>query len=609
VRGFIWGASVLAAYLVGSIPFGYLVAYWVKGIDIRTVGSGNLGATNVGRVLGFRYFLLVLALDALKGFGPVLGFPWLLRWATGSSPADLPVMIALAAIIGHNFPIYLRLRGGKGVATSLGAVVALDPVSSAAAVAVFGALLLMTRYVSLSSLGGGIAFLGTYFIRVAAPWSLEHIAMSIFSIAVVTLMIVRHRSNLARVWAGTENRVSLTRSRPGSRSGPQPSGRMAIVLVIALAVVSFSSLGALWLVHHARQRVEATAGPWFLREIDRVSTGQQRVDRVVFTADGRRLAGICPRYNRLLIYDVESRKRLKSVAEVPLEGRPVSVAVIRTGFVVLERPAGDQKHLEPGWWEVFDQDGRRTSAHNLAGYYPDDLAVSPEGRCLFVLCSGRAEGDERKPLPALDVIDIDSGGGAPRLLGRVTFDPSDDPQRLTLSAQGRFAAVFLAKSKRSAAVDLGNREAPCQIGTTRPVTTQKPYLSASSDSEWIMMPVASEGESVAVALAGGALRNRQSRESTPASGVDFVISTHPNESYIEIAQTTPRVIVGRFPLQGPLNLGRTRPTGLAYAPGPGLLAVATRSGAIHLVEMRSLIGDDADPPARVATGALGQVRR
>ncbi len=83
--------AVLAAYLVGSIPFGYLVTYWVKGIDIRTVGSGNLGATNVGRTLGFRYFLLVFVLDMLKGFLPTLGFPWLVERLTGSRPPDLPV--------------------------------------------------------------------------------------------------------------------------------------------------------------------------------------------------------------------------------------------------------------------------------------------------------------------------------------------------------------------------------------------------------------------------------------------------------------------------------------------------------------------------------------
>ena len=115
------GLAVLAAYLIGSIPFGYLTARLVKGIDIRTVGSGNLGATNVGRVLGPRYFWLVLALDALKGFGPTWAFPELLRQRADSVPPDLPVLIALATILGHTFPVYLKFRGGKGVATSLGA--------------------------------------------------------------------------------------------------------------------------------------------------------------------------------------------------------------------------------------------------------------------------------------------------------------------------------------------------------------------------------------------------------------------------------------------------------------------------------------------------------
>ena len=122
--------SVLAAYLAGSIPFGYLVVYWVKGIDIRTVGSGNLGATNVGRALGFRYFLLVFLLDMLKGFLPTLGFPMLVSRLSGAAPADLPVAVALAAILGHTFPVYLKFRGGKGVATSVGTVLALDPVSA-----------------------------------------------------------------------------------------------------------------------------------------------------------------------------------------------------------------------------------------------------------------------------------------------------------------------------------------------------------------------------------------------------------------------------------------------------------------------------------------------
>jgi hypothetical protein len=105
--------AILAGYLAGSIPFGYLIAYWVKGIDIRTVGSGNVGATNVGRTLGFRYFLIVLTLDLLKGFLPTIGFPWMLTRLTGSHVWSLPVLIAMAAIL--EIPRRQRSRDQPGM--------------------------------------------------------------------------------------------------------------------------------------------------------------------------------------------------------------------------------------------------------------------------------------------------------------------------------------------------------------------------------------------------------------------------------------------------------------------------------------------------------------
>ncbi len=232
--------AVAASYLIGSVPFGYLITRWKKGIDIRTVGSGNLGATNVGRALGFRYFLVVLLLDLLKGLSPTAAFPWLVGKLTGGSPADLAVLVALAAILGHTFPVYLKFRGGKGVATSLGCVLALDAASCAVAVIAFAGVLIVTRYMSLASLAGGLAFAVAHFaiahfVRHQEPFARDHVALSVFSVAVVGLLTARHRTNLARIRAGTERRVDL-RLRRGPNGPPPPGGRIALWL---LALWSF----------------------------------------------------------------------------------------------------------------------------------------------------------------------------------------------------------------------------------------------------------------------------------------------------------------------------------------------------------------------------------
>jgi glycerol-3-phosphate acyltransferase PlsY len=106
--------ALIVAYLVGSIPFGFLVARGFAGVDIRTLGSGNIGATNVGRVLGFRFFWLVFALDYVKGLLPTYYFASLAERISGANLPDLPVGVAVATILGHNFPVYLRFKGGKG---------------------------------------------------------------------------------------------------------------------------------------------------------------------------------------------------------------------------------------------------------------------------------------------------------------------------------------------------------------------------------------------------------------------------------------------------------------------------------------------------------------
>jgi glycerol-3-phosphate acyltransferase PlsY len=575
--------AVLAAYLIGSIPFGYLIARAVKGIDIRTVGSGNLGATNVGRILGRPYFFLVLALDLAKGLLPTLGLPWLVGRLSGEAPVDLPVLVGLAAILGHTFPIYLRFRGGKGVATSLGAVLALDPTSCVVAILVFGVVLVTTRYMSLASLVGGAGFAVAHFLLHPAPLSREHIAMSLFSVAVVGLLVVRHRSNIARIRAGTENRVNLGRSKmrdDGHSVGSR--GRIGVFLALGLAVLALALATGTWLARNAARTIEAEAGPWSLKETDRLATGQQRVDRVAFAAGGDRLAGLCPRYNRLLIYQVDSANTLRPIAETQLEGRPVGVVALASRFVVLQRPAGDAKHLEPGWWEAYDRDGKRVGSRHLAGFYPDDLAASADGHRLFVLSSGRSEGDEKKPPAALEVLEVDPESAGSKPLGRLTFDASDDPERLTVSASSRYAAVYLAKSQRTIAVDLSVPGAPRLIGRTAAVSAEAPYVSASEDSDWIMMPGGSESDTIALEAPETEAHRLGSEWPHP----DYVVTTRENDSSLEILRTKPRAEVGRFPLFGPFNLGRTRPTGLAYSPERQLIAVATRTGSIHVVALR-----------------------
>src|SRR4051794_31617945 len=250
--------ACLLGYMIGAIPFGYLVFYAARGIDIRTVGSGNIGATNVGRNLGFRYFLLVFALDVLKGFVPTAGLPLVLkRWGM-TTTVDLPVLIAIAAVLGHSFPIYLGFKGGKGVATSLGALLALEPNACAAAVVGFFVPFFIWRYVSLSSICGALAFVAAHFLLVPEPWNREHRAMSILSIAIPVLVIARHHKNIRRLLAGTEPKVSLRGSRAANPAKSQPDGCVHRSLLFGLAVGVIATMGpALWLVRHARAPIVA----------------------------------------------------------------------------------------------------------------------------------------------------------------------------------------------------------------------------------------------------------------------------------------------------------------------------------------------------------------
>ncbi len=185
----------LGAYLVGSIPFGVLAARW-KGVDLRKVGSGNIGATNVARALGKGWAIAVLAGDAAKGFLPV----WLGRRL--GLPAAAVALAGLSAIVGHMFTLFLRGRGGKGVATSLGVALALSPVAALIGFGVYVVLYATTRLSSLGSLLGVWTF-SLFFTLHDAP-AAPLVALAMAGAALVTL---RHRQNIGRLLRGEEKRA------------------------------------------------------------------------------------------------------------------------------------------------------------------------------------------------------------------------------------------------------------------------------------------------------------------------------------------------------------------------------------------------------------------
>ena len=197
--------AALLSYLIGSIPFSLLLGKAVRGIDLRRIGSGNVGATNLGRVLGFRWFLFALVLDALKGLIPTYFIPQWFHTTDGVGLTHLAVVCGVSAMLGHLFPCWLGFRGGKGVATALGVVCVLSPWGTLAALVTFLLLFAWKRTVSIGSIGAVTAF-AIYQCTTggSALWSAEHWSLGAFSVLAPLLIIVMHHSNIRRLLRGEE---------------------------------------------------------------------------------------------------------------------------------------------------------------------------------------------------------------------------------------------------------------------------------------------------------------------------------------------------------------------------------------------------------------------
>ena len=204
-------AIAVGSYLLGSIPFGYILVRIFQGVDVRSIGSGNIGATNVARTGGKGLAIATLLLDAFKGWLPVflvLTLTVIPAFGPGQRHT-LATLAALFAVLGHMFPVWLGFKGGKGVATGLGVFLALAPKAVLIALVLFLAIVVFTRYVSLGSIVAAAAF-------PVALWWMERDTFPapalLMCAAVALLVIFRHHQNIGRLWAGTESRFGARKA-------------------------------------------------------------------------------------------------------------------------------------------------------------------------------------------------------------------------------------------------------------------------------------------------------------------------------------------------------------------------------------------------------------
>ena len=207
----------MASYLLGAVPFGLLIA-GSHGIDLRKIGSGNIGATNLARALGKKWAYFCFVLDFAKGLLPTLAAGFLLNDIQGATGLWARLAVGCAAVIGHIFPVYLRFKGGKGVATSFGVAIGLWPYYTLCAgvvLLVWIIVLLIWRYISLASLIASVAFPVVLVAAIALipGWEMKTLwPLLIVAILIPVLVFIRHRENLSRLLTGTENKVFQKRN-------------------------------------------------------------------------------------------------------------------------------------------------------------------------------------------------------------------------------------------------------------------------------------------------------------------------------------------------------------------------------------------------------------
>jgi len=206
ISGIYYLFTIILAYLLGSIPTSVWIGKYFHGIDVREHGSGNAGATNTVRVLGWRAGLPVLLIDMIKGLAAV-SLIWFRRDLFSSQDfyVTFQLILGIAALLGHIFPVFARFKGGKGVATLTGVALAVQPLATLSCFGMFMIFLLIFRYVSLGSIAAGLAFP----LFVIFVFQISHLAIVLFSVIIALIVIITHHKNIKRLLHGEESRADF----------------------------------------------------------------------------------------------------------------------------------------------------------------------------------------------------------------------------------------------------------------------------------------------------------------------------------------------------------------------------------------------------------------
>ena len=351
---------------------------------------------------------------------------------------------------------------------------------------------------------------------------------------------------------------------------PMKRNRLLQNSLLAIVPLSVLVLIGLWLRSRNHAGVVIEGATYQL--LERVQTGHQRAERVAFLEGGRFLAVTCPRYDRVVIYQVDpSTQKLQKVIDRKLPGKPVALAETPRGLLVLQRPAGDDRHIMPGFCQLISIKGEPIGDSWPVGYDPDDLVVSAHGKHAYVLLSGNAEGESNRPDPELVTFEL-SQNQSPIAISNIRLGgPTTDPLRIYLSARQTHAAV-LARDGNLHAIDLSNPREPQLSGRLSLLGKPRPALSAS-ENDVIVVPAESLSEVAPMAEKPQAEnRTWQTLVTLEADSGQLVFyGTHSPE------------VLGRLTLHGPAGIGQVRLCGLAYSPERELIAVADRSGGLHLL--------------------------